>query len=153
MFLLMMTLTIRSKGGMNVAKKKPRGKENLSLLVAGGVARLAQDIYKDAVAHGLWDDPTCALDNPEGMAYVRRRCALFVREEVCELWDAVEEPAAYAEELADVIIIAMSTAGHLGIDITSAILRKVEINKKRSFRHGKENASCSICETKQPASM
>lgn len=131
-----------------MAKKKPRGKENLSLLVAGGLMRLAQDIHKDAVAHGLWDDPTCALDNPEGMDYVRRRCALLVREEVCELWEAAADPAAYAEELADVIIMAMSTAGHLGIDITSQILRKVEINKKRPFRHGKENASCTTCRVK-----
>jgi NTP pyrophosphatase (non-canonical NTP hydrolase) len=39
------------------------------------------------------------------------------------------------EELADVIIMALSVAGKLGIDIDAAVHGKMEINKGRSFRH------------------
>ena len=44
----------------------------------------------------------------------------------------------YAEELADVIIASLSVAGKLGIDIDEAVRRKMEINKARPWKHGKE---------------
>jgi NTP pyrophosphatase (non-canonical NTP hydrolase) len=44
-------------------------------------------------------------------------------------WDSA------TEELADVVIMAMSAAGYLGIDIDAAIRRKMEINKARPWKH------------------
>ena len=57
--------------------------------------------------------------------------------EADELEEA-EEADEYAEELADVIIAALSVAGKLGIDIYAAVRRKMEINKARPWKHGKE---------------
>lgn len=99
---------------------------------------LRDAIYEDAVAHGLWeenDDPTV--------------CSWLIRGEARELDDAAtewadygwseEEPdEAFSEELADIIILCMSVSGHLGIDIDAAIRRKMEINKGRPWKHGKE---------------
>ena len=61
-----------------------------------------------------------------------------IRREVNELEDASEDAEEYADELADVIIASLSVAGKLGIDIDAAVLRKMEINRARPWKHGKE---------------
>ena len=102
---------------------------------------LRDAIYQDAVAHGLWMD----TDGP-------MRCASQIDGEVQELFeeagnvldvradggDETEVWTAYCEELADVIITGFSAAGKLGIDIDAAIRRKMEINKTRPWKHGRE---------------
>ena len=123
-------------------------KDYLSARVGGALGYLAKVIYMDAVAHGLWDDPTVALDNPNGMKYVRRRCTLLIREEVAEACEDAGSAEKYAEELADVIIMTMSTAGHLGINIADAILQKIAVNHERPYKHGKELSACTTCRTK-----
>lgn len=103
---------------------------------------LRDAIYEDAVAHGLWDK----TDDPIG-------CSFLVSEEATELVNAgneaqlarwrfsIDETEAwenYVEELADVIIASLSAAGKLGIDIDAAVRRKMEINRARPWKHGKE---------------
>ena len=104
---------------------------------------LRDAIFEDAVAHGLWDK----TDGPIG-------CSFLVSEEATELvnagnevqlarWrfsdDETEAWGNYVEELADVIIASLSVAGKLGIDIDAAVRRKMEINKGRPWKHGKED--------------
>lgn len=98
---------------------------------------LRDEIYQDAVAHGLWqenDDPTV--------------CSWLIKGEASELdeaasdwadygWNEEEPDETFSEELADVIIMSLSVAGKLGIDIDAAVHRKMEINKARPWRHGK----------------
>lgn len=111
---------------------------------------LRDEIYQDAVAHGLWEDydqkqksdaefcskhPQYAFDQD---AECRNECALYVCGECTELREARDKADAFSEELADVIIMSMSIAGKLGIDIDAAIRRKMEINKGRAWKHGKE---------------
>lgn len=79
--------------------------------------------YRDAVDHGLWNGES-SYD-----------AALRISDEVEELMDATNDREHYAEELADVIILALSTAGHLGIDIHDAVMRKMAVNVTRPFRH------------------
>lgn len=92
---------------------------------------LRDAIYKDAVEHGLWDWAEASTDVND----LRSRCALLVWGEALELDEAYKHEKKYSEELADVIIMALSVAGKLGIDIDAAVRRKMEINKGRSFRH------------------
>lgn len=80
-------------------------------------------VHGDAVDHGLWGRES-AYDS-----------ALRIADEVDELRDATNDPLHYAEELADVIIMALSVAGHLGIDVDAEVRRKIEINQKRPWRH------------------
>lgn len=98
---------------------------------------LRDEVYQDAVAHGLWNDKHTEWPS---------ECARMIENEVDELWCAgeeweddgvdLEEPDAnYVEELADVIIMSMSVAGRLGIDIDAAVKRKMEINKHRPWKH------------------
>ena len=101
---------------------------------------LRDEIYEDAVAHGLWD---------KYKYYPATDCVDFIRDEVIELEYAAmnwrngyeENSELYPEfchELADVIIMSLSVAGKLGIDIDAAVRRKMEINKARPWKNGKE---------------
>ena len=105
---------------------------------------LRDAIYEDAVAHGLWEKTDGPIE-----------CSFLVSEEATELVHAgneaqlarwrfsVDETEAwedYVEELADVIIASLSVAGKLGIDIDAQVRRKMEINRHRPWKHGKEPA-------------
>lgn len=116
---------------------------------------LRDEIYSDAVAHGLWDEmhiwKLIATDEnfrKSGIADVityasgdeTRKNAiatLFLAMELRELIFAVDDVNNFREELADVIITALSAAGYLGIDIDKAVRQKMEINRGREWRHGK----------------
>ena len=97
-------------------------------------AFIAQNAYEDAKAHGLYDDVNLCPQK-RSAEFIRRRLTLLIREEVCEMWDANKEPAHFAEEMADVVIMCMSAAGHLGIDLAAEVKRKMEINQSRSYGH------------------
>lgn len=113
-----------------------------ALEILSDLNELRDEVYSDAVAHGLYEGE---YDVPEleraapGLMY-------RIQDEVREAWNAAldwqqgKEGARehVAEELADIIITALSVSGHLGIDIHAALFRKKEINKKRSFKHKEE---------------
>ncbi len=80
-------------------------------------------VHGDAVAHGLWGDES---------AY---ESAVLVSNEADELMDAASDPHHFAEELADVIIMSLSVAGHLGIDIDAEVRKKIKINRGRPWKH------------------
>lgn len=104
--------------------------------------KLRDEIYDDAVAHGLWDfrESYAWLDELDEMTEEDKKdyCVDVIAGEVDELSQAVcEDEEHFAEELADVIIMALSVAGYLGIDIDKAVREKMAINKEREWRHGK----------------
>ena len=47
----------------------------------------------------------------------------------------------FSEEIADTIIRLLDICATLDIDIEAEIARKVEINRARPFRHGKESSA------------
>ena len=112
---------------------------------------LRDAIYQDAVAHGLWeksdrlakeaaDDDDLPGDKETIEKFFKwHEAARLIFFEGDEMLTAVEDYKwdAAIEELADVVIMAMSAAGYLGIDIDAAIRRKMEINKNRPWKHGK----------------
>ena len=91
------------------------------------IQEMTTDIYIDAVRHQLWDEE------------MPSECAKRIGMEVDELIDAAGDMDHFSEELADVIIMALSTAGHLGIDIAKAIHQKIQINRGRPIKHKEEN--------------
>lgn len=50
---------------------------------------------------------------------------------------ASDDDMHYAEELADVVLMAHSTAGYLDIDLGRAVEEKRLINMDRQARHGR----------------
>ena len=109
---------------------------------------LRDAIYEDAVAKGLWESTDYTVKEcieaarqegePTDQEDMMRGWAMeAIRREVNELEMTLSEEE-YVEELADVIIASLSVAGKLGIDIDAAVRRKMEINKARPWKHGKE---------------
>ena len=106
-------------------------------------------IYEDAVKHGLWESTDYTVKEcieearqegePADQEEMMRGWAMeAIRREVNELEMTLSEEE-YVEELADVIIASLSVAGKLGIDIDAAVRRKMEINRARPWKHGKED--------------
>lgn len=121
--------------GIESAMQKTMAMQTISLNT------LRDAIYEDAVAHGLWEDDPSPTD-----------CAELIRDKVYELereaenlemdfeWIGMKYAECeyckwFSEELADVIIMCLSAAGKLGIDIDAAVKRKMEVNKKRPWKH------------------
>lgn len=141
-----------SKGrnaGLNVARSMMNNAQALPTLTLN---TLRDAIYEDAVAHGLWESTDytvkCCMEESTRCGFpfdrdanLRAWAAQVVHREANELEQA-EEADEYAEELADVIIASLSVAGYLGIDIDAAVRRKIEINKGRPWKHGKEEKPC-----------
>lgn len=110
---------------------------------------LRDAIYQDAVEHGLWEESDrLAKEAAEDddiigeKSFKEKFCkwheaAQLIFYEGDEMLAAVEEYNwdSAVEELADVVIMAMSAADYLGIDIDAAIRRKMEINKQRPWKH------------------
>jgi len=51
-----------------------------------------------------------------------------------------DDRAKFAEEPADPVIRALHMAGQLGIDLEAEVLRKMEVNWRRPWRHGHKRA-------------
>ena len=118
---------------------------------------LRDEIYSDAVAHGLWDGDYLRktfvtndalrdsgllqiykiVNTEQEMRRVNATLRVFLENQ--ELLETVleEEEDHFTEELADVIITALSAAGYLDIDIDKAVWEKMKINRGREWRHGK----------------
>jgi NTP pyrophosphatase (non-canonical NTP hydrolase) len=107
---------------------------------------LRDAIYADAVAHGLWEDAdkfAKEFAEKESMEkfskwYEAANLVFFESEEILTAVEEYKYDSAI-EELADTIIMCMSAAGYLGIDIDAAVKAKMEINKARPWKHGKGN--------------
>jgi len=65
---------------------------------------------------------------------------MLVVTEVSEAMEAYrhEDRKNFNEEIADTFIRLFDICGSLGIDIDTAIKDKMEVNKKRPFKHGKK---------------
>lgn len=104
---------------------------------------LRDEIYQDAVQHGLWDERDGQYDaamkvKGEATELVTEAMKLLFAVHGEDIPDRGTLEEAYRYELADVIIMALSAAGQLGIDIDHYVRSKMEINRKRPYKHGKE---------------
>ena len=108
-----------------------------SLLLKQSLNELRDAIYEDAEVHGLWDTVKESKVKPLEN-HMRYEAARRVGYEVREAMDAASQPEHFAEELADVVITALSAAGLMGIDIEKEVKAKMAINKERSYQHKEE---------------
>lgn len=129
--------------GIEIAMDRIKRAKNITLNT------LRDAIFEDAVAHGLWESTDYTVKEcieearqegePADQEDMMRGWAMeAIRREVNELEMTLSEEE-YVEELADVIIASLSVAGKLGIDIDAAVRRKMEINRARTWKHGKED--------------
>lgn len=100
---------------------------------------LRDTIYQDACAKGLWQGENChrAARKIEDEAQELVGEAMKIEYNAFLQRDHKGETITddYALELSDVIIMSLSVAGYLGIDIDTAVRRKIEINRNRPYQH------------------
>lgn len=125
-----------------------------------GFNEFAQEVHKNAVAHGWWDKDRsfpeiialCHSELSEALEEHRNGKPLFyfiteiedkgaaggsypaMRTDIAD--HAGEKPEGAAVEMADCIIRILDWCGKEGIDIDAIIRTKHEYNKTRPYKHG-----------------
>lgn len=117
------------------------------------ITELVNEVHENAVNHGFWDfylDSQKLLmdakdDNKKEIvdniiSSLKVQFLALINCEVSECVEALrkEDKDNFNEELADVVIRALDLAGGLGIDLEKEIVKKIEINKTRPYKHNKK---------------
>lgn len=110
-------------------------KEDLS------IADLVASAHGNAFAHGFWDDDEHNI--PEKLALIHSEISEALEDyragKSLVMIDVTEKgkPEGFPTELADAVIRVADLCGHLGINLTAAILQKMKYNMSRPRKHGK----------------
>ena len=117
------------------------------------LTRIADAAHENAVQKGFYDDVDCLLGSVPEAALRRIAYRDFVLSQIAkvggecgECVDAIQHGALtdsdkfdhLCEELADIIIRTFDLCGYLDADIGEAVKAKMERNKDRPYKHGKE---------------
>ncbi len=110
------------------------------------VQRIMNLANSNAEDKGFWEDyfQACNIKDKEVAKNminnaIGNRLMLIVSE-VAEAQEALRKNDFnnFAEELADIVIRVCDLAGGLNVDLEQEIVKKMEINKSRPYKHGKE---------------
>lgn len=110
---------------------------------------LMKEAHINAVKHGFWDE-FIELENQKGVfqpktfKFLRNsiigNLLMLIVSEVGEAQDGLRhnDDENFKEELADIVIRTFDLAGGLSIDLQAEILKKMDKNRNRPYKHGKE---------------
>lgn len=126
--------TVLMTGGPESSKYLVPRPEETEEALAIALAKIGAEIHANKIAHG-WKITT--QDDWKDQHEVPAVLMLVVTE-VAEAMEAfrVDDKDNFAEELADVVIRTIGLAHGLGINLSGAILAKMEKNRARAYRHG-----------------
>ncbi len=102
----------------------------------GGITRIAKECFKIADTHGFWK-------RKKGKPYRNVGEALcLIISEVSEAFESYRKNPKnkehFTEELADVLIRLLDFSYGMDLHIETALYKKIKINKKRPYKHGKK---------------
>jgi NTP pyrophosphatase (non-canonical NTP hydrolase) len=97
--------------------------------------------YSNANQKGFWEDLDCSLkevSTQDELNAIGNRLMLIVGE-VAEAQEALRknDKENFKEELADVAIRLFDLCGGLDVDLGAEIVKKMEKNRTRPYKHGK----------------
>lgn len=111
------------------------------------IKELVKQAHENAREHGFWEDwkfiQSAPFEHQEQYEATLNNAIgnrlMLVVGEISEAHEALrkEDEENFAEELADIVIRVADLAGGLGIDLGAEILKKMEKNKARGWKHGK----------------
>ena len=113
---------------------------------------LSREAHKTAIEHGFYaehSDMMEALENGGAdMRLIEAADRDFILSQIAkvasECGEAVhaiqkgKQPEEVAEELADVVIRILDLCGHMDMPLGEIMIRKMEYNKTRPYKHGKK---------------
>nr|WP_253197602.1 MazG-like family protein [Clostridium algidicarnis] len=118
---------------------------------------MVENAYENAKRHGFWEDwfrikqlekiamevnkemPDLLTEHKEDVNNALGNRLMLITGEVAEAHEALrrKDYENFKEELADIVIRTCDLAGGLDIDLEAEILKKMEKNKDRAYKHGK----------------
>ena len=107
---------------------------------------LIQISHNTAKEKGWWDDSNRNVGELLALIHSEIGEALEVyrikgKDGLKEIWeDDKGKPEGFVTELADVIIRIADLCGEFNLDLESTLIRKMEFNKTRPYRHGNKKA-------------
>ncbi|MBU3205170.1 MazG-like family protein [Clostridium algidicarnis] len=121
------------------------------------IKELVENAYENAKRHGFWEDwfrikqlekiamevnkemPDLLTEHKEDVNNALGNRLMLITGEVAEAHEALrrKDYENFKEELADIVIRTCDLAGGLDIDLEAEILKKMEKNKDRAYKHGK----------------
>lgn len=114
------------------------------------IKKLVEDAHNNATKKGFWEDWDLVLNLRSEMKLNCKEYKdlnnnlignrlMLITGEVAEAHEALrkDDNENLSEELADIVIRVADLAGGLNIDLESEILKKMEKNKNRPYKHGK----------------
>ena len=107
------------------------------------ITDLIREAHETAANKGFWDTGIDGRDLPQKHMLIVEEVAeanAEIREgrSLLEVWYEGEKPCGYGIELADIIIRVCDLAGAFGIPLEGLIRAKMDYNKTRPYRHGKQ---------------
>lgn len=117
------------------------------------IKQLVELVHENARNKGFWEDwdsicwedglnrnKDSTLDIDELFNLAASTRLMLIVSEVSEALEALrkKDKDNFREELADIVIRTCDLAGGLNIDLEDEIIKKMNINKSRKYKHGKE---------------
>lgn len=106
---------------------------------------LVKEAHQNAVEHGFWDEwaseeRDVLAGHAENYYNAVGNMLMLIVSEVAEAQDGLRhgDTENFKEELADVAIRLGDLCGGLNIDLEAEIKKKMEKNKNRPYKHGKQ---------------
>lgn len=142
-----------------ILKEKMKVSEFVKGIFMESFDNIAAEVHDNAVRKGFWEVENGILDKmidhgwstawlqQTKQAFINQRLTLIIAEAIEAFEDMrkgkthsehIPDYTCLEEELADIVIRVMDTAKGYDLDLSGAILAKMEYNSQREYLHGKK---------------